>query len=114
MVVEPLRAEGVHERADLLLVRIPGTKTAGAPASRNALPRWTASAAPSFRVRGPGPQERVGAGVEHEVRDPLGSAAFMTASTWAAASASGFIWSSMLAPTMPAPIALRTVSGASP
>jgi hypothetical protein len=38
----------------------------------------------------------------------------MIASTWAAASASGFIWSSMLAPTTPIPIARRIVSGASP
>ena len=38
----------------------------------------------------------------------------MIAVTWAAASATGLSWSSMFAPTTPTPIALRTVSAASP
>jgi hypothetical protein len=38
----------------------------------------------------------------------------MIAATSATASSSGFIWSSMLAPTTPTPIALRMVSAGSP
>ena len=45
---------------------------------------------------------------------PSSSATFMIASTCRTASASGFSWSSMLAPTTPRPMARRTVSAALP
>src|SRR4051794_19254355 len=91
----------------------PGTKTTGAPASRYARPRSTASPSTSAGSRLPALTKASVRAFSTKSGTPSASAAFITASTWAAASVSGFIWSSMLAPTMPTPMAPRMVSGAS-
>ena len=111
---QPPGAEGVDQRVDLVLVEQSGHEDDGCAGVEVRAPALDRVLEHLAAVLVAGPEERVGAGVEHEVGDPFGWAAPTAAATAAAASATGFSWSSRLAPTTPSPTARRMVPAGSP
>src|SRR6185312_2770327 len=114
-ITESLRGPSPSTRASISSrATTPGTNTTGAPASRNARPRRTASATSDARSAPRSARMKASVRAFSTKSTPASRPARSTASTATTASSRDFIWSSKLPPTAPASIARRAVSPASP